>query len=947
MANTKGRNNSIPSESRIDSVRLNSFIKHGIVFHVSRKVFANEPYIGCDTYDDGSIRWDGSNLDQFLRSRPKDAFDSLRKKIIERGFLSQFDRLNTEGLVERWTKLLIKFYCEVRTCNVEDFAREYIAYCDEIGYTPKAFENYGDVINKLRGYKNTNEKESKVDPNDTAKANNILHGSIEPLSSYESWLNPYNFVQIPFCGRKTELERLDRFILSEKHTSIWAIEGSSGSGKTRLVAHWIHHSDQLNNWNVQFLSNNDQMNPSSWATWDTEIPTLLILDHMYGFELVVREIIERLQKTTKAPVRFLVLDHSFHDELHKDPRWGYSNCGINLDFNKPLFFEDRPLLLANPIDQEDVIKSIISQVSKLDNDKEDEVKEALEMLRNIQGAYNPLFAALAGDAIRRGVKVKHLNRQELIRYYLSGERLTWNQKTLDSKWAAMFVVVATIQRGLHYNDLINHPYQEGSDIPDDFDSVIDICRKLVSNKSDKRLEPFEPDILGESFFLLFIEKIQRLPKLRPVFYEMLMVGSESDKNLHAIKFAAYIGRLAYNLIEESLDEKEENQHWGNLIFFLNPSHFPTNTPLRWATSISLVNIAYAIWDRDCQTSSKISLKCISRVDRDVFCNFNQGIFKQYSIEAIMKMSLLYALEGYENEISKKEFLSLFNQRKDWASLVHQAAFQGNSAFLVNWINAYSEHYLKTRSLFRILTFFWNIRNSISFVYAFQAKDRLGNTALHRACLKESLTTAKILIAYGARVNSVNNNGLTPLHLACQVNERNSVELVDFLISKKADAEKTDSEGNTALLLACTCGNTAISNRLIDLGADTNHCNEKGHAAIHIAVINSDIETIEKLLHAGTNIDMIAGDGFTPLMLSACAGQESVVKFLLEHGANPNIKGGSGLTAIILASCNGHYKVVEMITDLSADLIEAYKIAEHEGHTEISDFLFQKIQSKES
>jgi ankyrin repeat protein len=72
------------------------------------------------------------------------------------------------------------------------------------------------------------------------------------------------------------------------------------------------------------------------------------------------------------------------------------------------------------------------------------------------------------------------------------------------------------------------------------------------------------------------------------------------------------------------------------------------------------------------------------------------------------------------------------------------------------------------------------------------------------------------LAKGADVNTVLPETITPIYLAV---DHQDAEAVHMLLSAGAKAEVKDQDGNTPLLLACQLGNPDIVNALLDAKAD--------------------------------------------------------------------------------------------------------------------------------
>jgi len=66
------------------------------------------------------------------------------------------------------------------------------------------------------------------------------------------------------------------------------------------------------------------------------------------------------------------------------------------------------------------------------------------------------------------------------------------------------------------------------------------------------------------------------------------------------------------------------------------------------------------------------------------------------------------------------------------------------------------------------------------------RNELDDEPLHTACMQKHLDSAKLLVEYGANVNSLGDWSRTPLHYAVHDSDRKCIPLVQFLIDSGAD-----------------------------------------------------------------------------------------------------------------------------------------------------------------
>ena len=93
-----------------------------------------------------------------------------------------------------------------------------------------------------------------------------------------------------------------------------------------------------------------------------------------------------------------------------------------------------------------------------------------------------------------------------------------------------------------------------------------------------------------------------------------------------------------------------------------------------------------------------------------------------------------------------------------------------------------------------------------------AKNDQGVTPLHVACdyWKTSPEVIQFLISEGANVNAQDNDGKTPLHWITRYGSASGgIEIVKFLVSKGADITKRNINGRTPLSFAKEHGNTEV------------------------------------------------------------------------------------------------------------------------------------------
>nr|WBF70325.1 hypothetical protein [Megavirus caiporensis] len=164
------------------------------------------------------------------------------------------------------------------------------------------------------------------------------------------------------------------------------------------------------------------------------------------------------------------------------------------------------------------------------------------------------------------------------------------------------------------------------------------------------------------------------------------------------------------------------------------------------------------------------------------------------------------------------------------------------------------------------------------------------------------------------------------------NNSNKLDLVKKCHYKSINYQ--DSEGNTALTIACKYANNIDYLEIIKilLNEDSiDNLSKKNKRSLIIACkfsnTTSNIKTVELLLDHGFDIDYTDKLGFTALMIacrySNTTSNIETVKLLLNQGANINIQTKNGWTALMSASVftrtDSNIPTVKLLLDRGADL----------------------------
>ena len=174
-----------------------------------------------------------------------------------------------------------------------------------------------------------------------------------------------------------------------------------------------------------------------------------------------------------------------------------------------------------------------------------------------------------------------------------------------------------------------------------------------------------------------------------------------------------------------------------------------------------------------------------------------------------------------------------------------------------------------------------IRRGLSCV---SGRDDLGNTPLLHAVRDGHLRTLRCLVLHGADIEEENNSKCRAVHYAA---EQGPVEVLKFLLERRANVNCSASNGDTPVLCAVRGGSLSAVQLLLQNGAQVDSWQKLMGQAVGGSGVN---ELIELVLKKGTDINGIitnetTGDFETALSVAVRCGSAKVVRFLLSRGAS--------------------------------------------------------------
>ena len=242
-----------------------------------------------------------------------------------------------------------------------------------------------------------------------------------------------------------------------------------------------------------------------------------------------------------------------------------------------------------------------------------------------------------------------------------------------------------------------------------------------------------------------------------------------------------------------------------------------------------------------------------------------------------------------------------------------------------------------------------------------ARNKEGVTPLAIAVQKNDLETVKLLTAAGADIHTQDTNGNSPLSIALA----GSAEMLEAVVNEK-NAGLTDSNGNTPLHLALICdAPLAKIQYIISLMKDVNTRNKDGNSALFLSILknrqkvgelllskNADIfstntnnnsplrlalkygGSVQDWLITSRTIKQKDGTGNTVLHYAAEWQYKDAISGLVMKGADISAKNANGETPLFSAVKTNNPAIIQTVVDCGADIKERDNLGSTAMHTAV-------------
>lgn len=209
------------------------------------------------------------------------------------------------------------------------------------------------------------------------------------------------------------------------------------------------------------------------------------------------------------------------------------------------------------------------------------------------------------------------------------------------------------------------------------------------------------------------------------------------------------------------------------------------------------------------------------------------------------------------------------------------------------------------------------------------------SSLLRAIEQGNLPRALSLLTQGHSPNQVVQGSSLPIMVALfetpSLTDEQRLELLEALLTRGANTEAKDKDGNTALLLAAKGSCNQCVQRLIEAEANVNAQSLEHQTPLLLAVSNANLTSAKLLLKAGAGLRVKNAQGEGVLHLALSPGEKEqdpiraeLVKMLLEYGAGVDertdiVDDFGGYSALHFAARNNFPEAMKVLVQRGAKI----------------------------
>ena len=197
----------------------------------------------------------------------------------------------------------------------------------------------------------------------------------------------------------------------------------------------------------------------------------------------------------------------------------------------------------------------------------------------------------------------------------------------------------------------------------------------------------------------------------------------------------------------------------------------------------------------------------------------------------------------------------------------------------------------------------------------QPSRRQANQRLLAAAKDGDATAAALALRAGAKLETRDERGRTPLLLAVTANKLAAARLLVYL---GADPDALDDRHDTPWLVTGVTGSVEMAEILLPARPDLTIRNRFGGVSLIPASERGHVAYVRRVVKTNTDVNHVNDLGWTALLEAVILGDGSkryqeIVTILLEAGADRQLSDRNGVTAIEHARRRGHSSIVDILS----------------------------------
>ncbi|QEN06050.1 hypothetical protein EW093_15585 [Thiospirochaeta perfilievii] len=245
------------------------------------------------------------------------------------------------------------------------------------------------------------------------------------------------------------------------------------------------------------------------------------------------------------------------------------------------------------------------------------------------------------------------------------------------------------------------------------------------------------------------------------------------------------------------------------------------------------------------------------------------------------------------------------------------------------------------------------------------RNKSGSTPLHEAIMVGNSDIINLLNVNKADFFAINNSGdnpfdlifqkgvefateiLTPELVSLRNNRQNtplfyaidwgSKEIVQVILDKGADINAKNINGETPLHQAITTDNVIVANLLIERGASIEAKDNQLNTPLHSCVYWNAYESAHLLVEKKADINAKNIKNRTPLHEAVLTEDTDIVTFFIKNKSNLNARDNNGQTPLFYAVKNNFPDILNLLLDAGADI----SLRDRQGNTILHAAVFGK------